>query len=79
MSNYILGVYANHESRRVHFTARPIDHAHLRAMEEEATAAGFEYSILANKLSKQQADSFKAIQIAAYENAGYTNIPFSAM
>jgi hypothetical protein len=73
--NYILGVFANHTTRQATFTARTADHAHLPMMEEDGKERGFQFMVLATGLDKAKAEAFKAIQIAAYENAGYTHVP----
>lgn len=71
----IVGLFINNANRRFSITARHANDSKLSAMERAEWELGFSFVILAEGLDKQRADAFKAIQIAAYENAGYTRVP----
>jgi hypothetical protein len=78
MSNFIFGVFVNHANKQFSTTARTKGHPHLSIMVEDEAVKGFEFLILATGLTKQQADAFKAIQIAAFENIGYDKVTRSS-
>ena len=79
MSNFIFGVFINHTAKQFSTTARQEGNSNLPAMEASEKAQGFDFVVLAKGLTKSQADAFKAIQIAAYENIGYTKVSRQAV